>query len=84
MELESSTIFAKYGRLGNDEKSLVLFDGNIQKLNKNGQINIIKFEKTTLNFSGITTKSITEPKIQETSTLKIFNCLRNKNVTYYT
>ena len=80
--LETSTIIAKYGRLGNDEISLVLFDGNIQKLNKNGQINIIKFKKTILNFSDLTTKSITEPKIQETSTLRIFNCLRNKNVTF--
>ena len=81
-ESETSTIIAKYGHLGNDEISLVLFDGNIQKLNKNGQINIIKFKKTTLNFSELTTKSITEPKIQETSTLRIFNCLRNKNVTF--
>ena len=81
-ESEASTIIAKYGHLGNDEISLVLFDGNIQKLNKNGQINIIKFKKTILNFSDLTTKSITEPKIQETSTLRIFNCLRNKNVTF--
>ena len=81
-ESVTSTIVAKYGHLGNDEISLVLFDGNIQKLNKNGQINIIKFKKTTLNFSALTTKSITEPKIQETSTLRIFNCLRNKNVTF--
>ena len=81
-ESEASTIIAKYGHLGNDEISLVLFDGNIQKLNKNGQVNIIKFKKTILNFSDLTTKSIIEPKIQETSTLKIFNCLRNKNVTF--
>jgi lipopolysaccharide export system permease protein len=81
-KLEPSTIIAKYGRLGKDEISLVLFDGNIQRLNKNGKINIIKFKKTTLNFSGLTTKSITEPKIQETSTLRIFNCLRNKNVAF--
>ena len=81
-ESEASTIIAKYGHLGNDEISLVLFEGNIQKLNKNGQINIIKFKKTILNFSDLTTKSITEPKIQETSTLRIFNCLRNKNVTF--
>ena len=79
-ETESSTIFAKYGHLGDNEKSLVLYDGNIQKLNSNGSINIIKFEKTVLNFSNITTKSITEPKIQETSTLKIFQCMTNQNI----
>ena len=77
---ESSTIFAKYGHIGEDEKSLVLYIGNIQKLNSNGDINIVKFEKTILNFSNLTTKSITEPKIQETSTLKIFNCIINKNI----
>jgi lipopolysaccharide export system permease protein len=81
-KLEPSTIIAKYARLGKDEISLVLFDGNIQRLNKNGHVNIIKFKKTTLNFSELTTKSITQPKIQETSTLRIFNCLRNKNVTF--
>lgn len=73
----SSTIFAKYGHLGNDKKTLVLYSGNIQKLNLDGDINIIKFEKTILNFSRITTRSIIEPKIQETSTLNIFYCIRD-------
>ena len=77
---ESSTIFAKYGHLGKDEKTLVLYEGNIQKLNKNGNINIIKFEKTVLNFSNLSTKSIIKPKIQETSTLKILNCIANINL----
>ena len=79
---ESSTIFAKYGSLGDgdNEKNLILYNGNIQKLDKNGNINIVKFEKTILNLSSLTTKSITEPKIQETSTLKIFYCMQNINI----
>ena len=76
---EVSTIFAKYGSLGDDKASLILYNGNIQKLGKDGNINIIKFEKTSLNFSKLTTKSITSPKIQETSTLKIFNCMLGMN-----
>jgi lipopolysaccharide export system permease protein len=76
----SSTIFAKAGYIGDDEKHLILYNGNIQKLNEDGTVNIIKFEKTILNFSGITTKSISEPKIQETSTLKILSCVINKSV----
>jgi len=76
----SSTIFAKHGNLGADKKSLILFDGNIQKLDINGNIDIIKFDKTILNFSKLATKSITEPKIQETSTFKIFSCMLNKNI----
>ena len=76
----SSTIFAKYGHLGDDKKTLVLYSGNIQKLNIDGDINIIKFEKTILNFSKVTTRSIIEPKIQETSTLNIFYCIRENNI----
>ena len=76
---QSTTIFAKYGSLGDDESSLILYNGNIQKLGNDGNINVIKFEKTVLNFSNLTTKSIITPKIQETSTLKIFNCILNIN-----
>ena len=72
---KSSTIYAKSGHMSADEKYLILYNGNIQKLNDDGNINVVKFEKTILNLSGITTKSISEPKIQETSTLKILNCM---------
>jgi len=75
----SSTIFAKSGYLSEDEKSLVLRNGNIQKIETNGSINIINFEKTEINFSGLSTKSIVEPKIQETTTFKIVQCLRDKS-----
>ena len=82
--IESSTIFAKYGYLGKDGKSLILYNGIIQKQDEiqenKKNINVIKFDKTKLNFSGITTKSISEPKIQETSTLKIFNCMTKQNI----
>ena len=77
---KSSSIFAKSGYVSKDKKSLILFDGNIQKLNSNGKINIVKFEKTYLNIAEISTKSISEPKIQETSTIRILRCLQNKNV----
>ena len=73
----SSTIFAKSGYISNDE-ALVLLNGNIQKLESDGRINIIKFEKTILNLSGLSTKSITEPKVQETSSLQILNCMRTR------
>ena len=77
---ESSSIFAKSGYVSKDKKSLILFDGNIQKLNIDGKINIVKFEKTSLSIAEISTKSITEQKIQETSTIRILRCLQNKNV----
>ena len=76
----SSTIFAKSAYVSEDEKSLILLNGNIQKLESDGNVDIIKFEKTVLNLSGLTTKSISEPKIQETSTMLIIKCLKEKNI----
>ena len=80
---ESSTIFAKSGQMSDDEKNLILYNGNIQKLNRKGDVSIIKFEKTILNLAGLVTKSITEPKIQETSTFKILLCILKKNVVMH-
>ena len=76
----SSTIFAKSAYVSEDEKSLILLNGNIQKLESSGNVDIIKFEKTILNLSGLTTKSISEPKIQETSTMLIIKCIKEKNI----
>lgn len=72
----ADTIFAKYGYISEDEKNLVLMNGNIQKLNEDGTINLIKFEKTIFNLIGMSTKSISDPKIQETSTLDIIRCIQ--------
>ena len=80
---ESSSIFAKSGYISDDEKFLILYNGNIQRLSQDGNINIVKFKKTTLDLSDISTKSISEPKIQETSTLKILNCIIKKNVNMH-
>ena len=79
----SSTIFAKTGYITEDDKNLVLVDGNIQKLEASGNISIVKFEKTSLNLSGLSTKSISEPKIQETATMLIINCIKNKNLIFH-
>ena len=76
----SSTIFAKSGHMSEDEKNLILYNGNIQKLNDDGDVNIIQFQKTTLNLSGISTKSISEPKMQETPTVQILRCLIHNNI----
>jgi len=75
----SSTIFAKYGYVSKDKKKLVLIDGNIQKSDEDGSINIITFQKTQLDLSGLSTKTTSAPKIQETSTLQILKCVFIKN-----
>ena len=76
----SSTIYAKSGHMSKDEKNLILYNGNIQKLNQSGDVNIVKFQKTILNLSGISSKSIKEPKVQETPTVQILRCLFKNNV----
>ena len=79
----SSTIIAKYGYINNNEKSFILHDGSIQRLKEDGTINVFKFKKTILNLSGIATKSIIEPKMQETSTIKILLCMKNKDINIH-
>ena len=80
---KSSTIIAKSGYISEDEKFLILLDGNIQKLNPNGEINIVKFKKTSFSLSGIATKSISMPKMQETPTIDILRCIQGKTVNMH-
>jgi len=75
----SSTIFAKSGLISEDENNLILYNGSIQNLKEDNTVNVVQFEKTILNLDGISTKSISAPKMQETSTLKILKCIANKN-----
>jgi lipopolysaccharide export system permease protein len=77
---KSSTIFAKNGYISDDEQYLILLDGNIQRLSGEGNVNIVKFEKTSFNLFNVSTKSISEPKMQETSTLSILLCIKGERV----
>ena len=47
----SSTIFAKSGYATKDGKNLILFNGNIQKINTDGNISIVTFSKTIINLT---------------------------------
>jgi len=77
---ETSVIFAKSGYIADDDKNLFLFNGSIQKRNNLGKVSVIKFEKTIINLSKLTTKTATAPKIQETSTFDLIMCL-SKNIS---
>ena len=79
---KSSTIIAKSGYMSDDKKNLILLNGNIQKLDHEGNVNVIKFEKTSFNLSNISTKSISEPKMQETPTSAMIQCLQTKISTH--
>jgi len=76
---ESSTIFAKSGYATEDGKNLILFNGNIQKIENGGNTSIVTFNKTTINLSGLSTKTTSEPKIQETPSIRIIQCMQEKN-----
>ena len=71
-----TTIFAERGVLY--ENKLILFNGTIQTLNIKNEIKNINFEKTELNTSNFSNRTIKDPKIQETSSIILFKCLKNK------
>ena len=76
----SSTIFAKSGYATEDGKNLILLNGNIQTLEADGGVGIITFNRTVINLSGLSTKTTAEPKIQETSSIRIIQCMQEKNL----
>jgi len=73
----NTSIFAKKGMIV--QNKLILFDGIIQTLNDNKKIKNINFEKTELSLSNFSTRTITQPKIQEISSYELFKCLNIEN-----
>ena len=84
----STTISAKNGLV--EEKKMVLFNGEIISSKKDNSKNeIIKFEQLNIDLESLQTGTITQPKLQETSTLKLLQCMNdlinqpiNKDVGY--
>ena len=79
-EKNNSVIVAKKGFA--TKNKLVLFNGTIQTLNKKNEIKNIKFVKTELNLSNVTTRTIKQAKIQETSSSLLFQCIFNKDKNF--
>ena len=74
------TIFAKRGKILKRNKNfLILEDGIIQSENKFKEVESVKFKRTELLLSGLVTKSIIVPKIQETSSRNLFRCIAEKD-----
>ena len=75
------TIFAEKGKIEKRDKSyLALENGVIQTENKSKEIQSINFKKTNLLLQGMKTKSITQPKLQETSSIILMECLFKKDM----
>ncbi len=72
----STTIVASKGLI--ESKKMILFNGQIISSNKNNKENeIIKFEQLNIDLKNLSSNVIKQPKIQETSTLKLFNCIKD-------
>jgi len=76
-ETNETTIIAETGIV--EEKNMMLFNGQIISTKKNSDNEIIKFEQLNINLGNLTTATIKKPKIQETSTLKLFKCFANNS-----
>ncbi len=78
-KISNTTILAENGIV--DQKKLFLFNGQILTSKKNNTENeIIKFEQLNIDLGDLTTTTIKQPKIQETSTVKLLECLFSQSI----
>ena len=72
----TTTIVAKNGIV--EEKKMILFDGQVISFKKNKNKNeIVKFKQLNIDLKDLQTGTIKQPKLQETSTLELLNCINN-------
>ena len=63
-----------------EKNKMILFNGQIITAKKDGDDNeIIKFEQLNIDLSDLSNTTIKEPKLQETSTIKLINCFINNS-----
>ena len=75
-ENSSTTIVAENGVV--EEKKMILFNGQIISSRSNNRKNeIIKFEQLNIDLKSLQTGTIKQPKLQETSTLKLLQCIND-------
>ena len=75
-----TSIIAQKGII--EKKIIILLNGQIISSNKrNEESEIIQFDQLNIDLSEINTNTIKDPKLQETSTLSLINCLIKKNLT---
>ena len=73
-----TTIVAEKGVV--KERKMFLFNGQIISSKKsNEETEILKFEQLNIDLSDLATTTIKQPKLQETSTVKLFSCLFYKD-----
>jgi len=75
---KNTTITARSGYFKNNK--LILFDGSIQTLNIKNEIKNFDFKQTELSVGNFHTRTIMQPKMQETSSYILMQCLTTKNI----
>ncbi len=79
----STTIVAQSGII--EEKKMILFNGQIISSNRsNNKYEIIKFEQLNIDLQNLQTGAIKQPKLQETSTFDLFQCMNASKNNYTT
>ncbi len=73
-----NTILAKSGII--ESKKILLQNGQIISSKKNNKSEIINFQQLVINLNNLSTMTIKQPKIQETSTTSLFKCLIKKDM----
>ena len=74
-----TTIIAQNGVV--DKKKLILFNGQIISSKRDqSKSEIIKFDQINIDLSKLSTTTIKKSKVQETSTLELLKCFREKNI----
>ncbi len=64
-----------------DDKRIILLNGQIISSSKNNFDNeIIKFDQLNIDLSKVNTNTIKDPKLQESSTMKLINCFFEKDL----
>ena len=75
----TTNIIAQSGVVEN--KRIILLNGQIISSKKNLDDEIIKFDQLNINLNNVNTNTIKGLKIQETSTMKLINCLIKENIS---
>jgi lipopolysaccharide export system permease protein len=79
----SNTIIANSGLV--EQKKLILFNGQIISSNRqNTENDIIKFQQLNIDLKNFSNNTIKTPKIQETSSIQLINCLKIKYLSFAT
>jgi len=74
----NTTVIAKTGFI--NKKKLILTDGLIQTQDREGKLNNVSFKKTEILIDTLKPRAIIVPKLQETSTLILFECFKKRNI----